>query len=792
MTTAGRQHNQQQQSRATPRSAPAVALRHKRRGPSLTAHGEPMVWLIGGGLAICSLMILALLALVVFNGAATFWPRAIVELTTADGQVIMGPVARGEYFEAGAPVQDDAVDELVPEAEAAPGAEAIDVDQAVAQEEAAEAGALGLVRRDLIQVGNRELFGTPFQWVSRATVEQEHRPDWAIFAERRTWGPMVGTPAAFIIDGEEVAASPSDAWALFEQHHPAVRERHAQRRQLERVDSGSVNDREEAARLHLVQTRLRHGRESEPYNEALAELEAVRAWAQQRHAEIRTRIDALNDENDRYRLVTSTSRVDAMQQDAIAWTTASPTLDASLPTPGGDFTRWRIVAGSLTLRIESEPDPDGETTLILAVRTGDANELIQTAGTARLVAGAIDARTNRLSLEFDADLPANLPVQASYRVQQQRELPLDQIVRAYPANQLSVAQKLGIYLDRWWEFLTERPREANTEGGVLPPIVGTVTMTLLMCFIVVPFGVLAALYLREYAKAGPIVSAVRIAVNNLAGVPSIVFGVFGLGFFCYIVGDFIDSGPTHAAPNYQWIIALTVLVLVTVAAAGATFLRLRATDDRQWSVRMLGYVTTGLWIVVGGVVLWLIIRNPFFGGFYPAQAAEGNPVFNKGGVLWASLTLALLTLPVVIVATEEALAAVPGSMREGSYACGASKWQTIRRIVLPRAMPGIMTGMILAMARGAGEVAPLMLVGAVTMAQELPISASAPFLHLDRSFMHLGFHIYDVGFQSPDSEGAKPMVYTTTLLLIGIIAVLNLSAFLLRTRLRRRFADGQF
>jgi phosphate transport system permease protein len=164
-----------------------------------------------------------------------------------------------------------------------------------------------------------------------------------------------------------------------------------------------------------------------------------------------------------------------------------------------------------------------------------------------------------------------------------------------------------------------------------------------------------------------------------------------------------------------------------------------------------------------------------------------NPTYGKGGILWSSLTLALLTLPVVIVATEEALSAVPNSMREGSYACGATKWQTIRRIVLPRAMPGIMTGMILAVARGAGEVAPLMLVGAVKLAPDLPIDGVFPFIHPERSFMHLGFHIYDVGFQSQNSEAAKPMVYTTTLLLIAIVMLLNLIAITVRARLRKKF-----
>ena len=293
-----------------------------------------------------------------------------------------------------------------------------------------------------------------------------------------------------------------------------------------------------------------------------------------------------------------------------------------------------------------------------------------------------------------------------------------EIVRAYPANRLNTAGRIGVYASRWKEFLAGEPREANSEGGVFPAIVGTIVMTLLMSIAVVPFGVLAALYLREYAKAGAVVSAVRIAINNLAGVPSIVFGVFGLGFFCYILGASID--------------------------------------------------------------------RTFFTESLP------NPTFGKGGLIWASLTLALLTLPVVVVATEEALAAVPRSMREGSYACGASKWQTIRRIVLPRAMPGIMTGFILAIARGAGEVAPLMLVGAVKLAPALPVDGTAPYVHPERSFMHLGFHIYDVGFQSQNSEAAKPMVFTTTLLLITIIALLNVAAIRVRTRLRRKFVGGTF
>lgn len=299
---------------------------------------------------------------------------------------------------------------------------------------------------------------------------------------------------------------------------------------------------------------------------------------------------------------------------------------------------------------------------------------------------------------------------------EERQVRLVDIVRAYPANQVTWGEKVGIYLVRWWEFLTDEPREANQEGGVWPAIFGTVILTLIMTLLVVPFGVLGALYLREYAKQGTLVSLVRIAVNNLAGVPSIVFGVFGFGFFCYTIGAGIDE-------------------------------------------------------------------------IFYAESLP-NPTYGKGGILWASLTLALLTLPVVIVATEEALSAVPNSMREGSYACGASKWQTIRRIVLPRAMPGVMTGMILAIARGAGEVAPIMLVGAAKMAPALPVDGTFPFVHPERSFMHLGFHIYDLGFQSPDAKAAEPLVFTTTLLLIGIVVLLNIVAIWVRGRLRRQYIEG--
>jgi phosphate transport system permease protein len=296
---------------------------------------------------------------------------------------------------------------------------------------------------------------------------------------------------------------------------------------------------------------------------------------------------------------------------------------------------------------------------------------------------------------------------------EEREIPLAKVVRVYRPNAMSVIDKTGHYLSKLIEFFSDDPREANTEGGIFPAIYGTILMVIIMSVMVTPFGVIAAVYLREYAKQGFTTRLIRIAVNNLAGVPSVVYGVFGLGFFVYILGGNID--------------------------------RL----------------------------------------FFPEAAPA--PVFGTPGLLWASITLALLTLPVVIVSTEEGLARIPKSIREGSLALGATKLETLWRTVLPMASPAMMTGLILAVARAAGEVAPLMLVGVVKLAPSLPLDGNFPFLHLERKFMHLGFHIYDVGFQSPNVEAARPLVYATSLLLVVVIVGLNLAAILIRNHLREKY-----
>jgi phosphate transport system permease protein len=295
----------------------------------------------------------------------------------------------------------------------------------------------------------------------------------------------------------------------------------------------------------------------------------------------------------------------------------------------------------------------------------------------------------------------------------QTVLLLSTVIDAWKPNSMSGLQRMGHYFHKVWAFITDDPREANTEGGIYPAIFGTILMVLLMTVVVTPFGVIAGVYLKEYSRQGLLTRIIRIAVNNLAGVPSIVYGVFGLGFFVYTLGGSIDQ--------------------------------------------------------------------LFF------EAALPSPTFGTGGLFWASITMALLTLPVVIVSTEEGLARIPRSIREGSLALGATQWETLWRTVIPMASPGIMTGLILAVARAAGEVAPLMLVGVVKLAPSLPLDGNFPFFHPERKFMHLGFHIYDVGFQSPNVEAARPLVYATALLLIVVILLLNMVAIHIRNNLREKY-----
>ena len=253
-------------------------------------------------------------------------------------------------------------------------------------------------------------------------------------------------------------------------------------------------------------------------------------------------------------------------------------------------------------------------------------------------------------------------------------------------------------------FLLGSPEEGMTKGGIFPAIIGTFLLVVIMSIAGVPVGTLTAIYLSEYASQKSIMARmIRFAVNTLAGVPAIVFGLFGLGFFIQFVGTGVD-GALYNDGELHW----------------------------------------------------------------------GQP-----NILWASLTMALLTLPVVIVAVEEAIKTVPRELREASLALGATKWQTIRKVVIPNSITGMLTGGILAVSRGAGEVAPILFTGAAYFLPHLPSG-------LSDQFMELGYHIYIMATQSPDVEATRGIQYATTLVLLLLTFALNFSAIFLRYRLRKR------
>ena len=534
--------------------------------------GDIYLWFTGAVLGLIILMVAGLLFIVSLNGAGVFWPSNLAEVRYADGRVLLGEIK---------------AEEEIPQS-------------ALPEEYRGEAQ-----MRFQMKIGNRDVYGVDFKWVSTYELSELDYPEDAIAIERREFGNLYGRLAGIKDRGEFIALG-AGALPTFETLLDKSNGVFERKYRLEKNEIGKINYDIEQQRLKIK--KLKFYGQDDP--ETILSVEKEILTLQEKYKTLQAEVDELND----------------------------------------------------------------KTSALSAVVT--------------LADGS------------------------------QKEIALSKIIRFYLPNQMNVFEKTKYYLLKVHEFLFDEPRESNTEGGVFPAIFGTVMMVLLMTVFVVPFGVMAALYLREYAKQGVLVRLIRIAVNNLAGVPSIVFGIFGLGFFVYACGGTIDAL------------------------------------------------------------------------FYPDRLP--TPTWGTGGILWASLTLSLLTVPVVIVATEEALAAVPRGARDGSLALGATKWQTTWKVVLPASTPGILTGVILAMARGAGEVAPLMITGVVKLAPNLPLDASFPFFHLDRKFMHLGFHIYDVGFQSPNVEAAKPMVFMTALLLILIVLLLNLTAIVIRARLRKKYKGSAF
>lgn len=539
--------------------------------------GTPWVWMNAGAVSIAVIMTLGLLAVIAVRGLEHFWPADVIvadyQVPGSEPRLVAGEVVQAEE---------------VPRARLAASGLPVNV----------EGGEF--MTRELLKVGNRDVYGADFSWVIGEWLSQSRKPADLVVLERREWGNFYGELLNIKESGRLIAQG-ADAWNELQQRIDRVDDLYAQIARLEKVDIGHINHGLERLRLKTRKLEL----DDELDANAQAELDAERA----------------------------------------RWDADYQALEGRLRALHSDFNRDSIT-----------------------MRTMDG---------------------------------------------QQREFSLGKIVRAYRPNAMSLPDKIVFYFAKVWEFVSDEPREANTEGGIFPAIFGTVLMTMIMAVIVTPFGVIAAVYLREYAKQGVLTRIIRIAVNNLAGVPSIVYGVFGLGFFVYVLGGSLDRI------------------------------------------------------------------------FYPEAAPA--PVFGTPGLMWASLTLAILTLPVVIVATEEGLARIPRILREGSLALGATKSETLWKVVLPMASPAMMTGLILAVARAAGEVAPLMLVGVVKLAPTLPLNGNYPYLHLDQKIMHLGFHIYDVGFQSPNVEAARPLVYATALLLVLVIATLNLSAVVIRNHLREKY-----
>lgn len=701
-----------------------------RRSTPPSALGEPMIWLTGAALVVSLAMIVGLVAMIVTQGLTTFWPRPIERVTLNDGTVFLG---------------------VPTDTEADPA-------------------------KTLYRTGNRDIGTEPFRWVPETDIATIERPTHAVMLEREAWSVWMGVPekAIEIAEGGEpkvVAEGPEAVMAFIEENHGEARARYKEIEGLKKHGLGGINQRIEALRLSVREAEIAATRTDRPADSFGMPLFAG--------------VVALG-----------------LGAFGFAWWVGRDHGPSDTPRLGGPskpvrLARMAAVAVGVTLMLAAWLHAPWQNRVI----TDERLEEIRTAAAEReaelqaryddVLARIADLEVDDERLRLEVVDPRTGRFAPARQIEPDNPMRLSQIVRVVDANDMGLGDKVSVFLSRWWEFLAHPPREANTEGGVFPVIVGTVMLTLLLTITVTPLGVIAALYLREYAPQGVVTSTIRIAVNNLAGVPSIVYGVFGLGFFCYTVGKYVDVGsdPSLRLPAPWWWVVLGGTVLALVAAyASAVWSKPIPGKEESTRNKILKWVSRLLWLSVFISAAVLIVRTPYFTGFFEARAADGSPTFGSRGMLWAALTLALLTLPVVIVSTEEAIAAVPNSMREGSYGCGASKWQTMRRIVLPGAMPGILTGAILAMARGAGEVAPLMLVGAVKLNEDLPISTNAPFLHLDRSFMHLGFHIYDLGFQSPDSQAARPLVWTTTLLLLVIVVSLNLVAIIIRARLRARLS----
>lgn len=762
------------------------AIPERRKTSSLKAQGEPMIWLTGGMFAIACSMILGLLALVLYQGLSTLWPRPYSMYSTLGNELVGGELqGNNEYILSGQTLED------------------LDPNTRVRAEKLLDGASEIKSRRLYLRTGNFELTNRHFTFLPTVALSTDKpvQPKSIWLLERREWGNLYGFPKSLSWTEANAANIAELVQKAIHEAELLNRKIDSEKHKLERIDREISNARLEVRRAELA--------EKSELQVALdqATAEAMEGNTSGSGISIE-KLPALQDLSPRAaraiaglirKTLDSEPQLIAINEQIAKLEEERRGRSVVMQTPVMDNIGAVDIPPDQWFSAGSDQPDNGNAVAALPQAILDAMGASDSS-TPKIETVTLGPQQWLVSAQHGNNPPLFLwAVQengASTTVYGMREQPVlvADIVRLIQPNQLSWFGRCGVYASRWLEFLFGQPREAGVEGGFFPAIWGTIVMTLVMSLAVMPFGVLAALYMREYASSGWLLSLIRISINNLAGVPSIVYGVFGLAFFCYTIGGYIDGGPAKAGfepwPSTVWFSAFAGLAVTGLVAFGVSILS-GPRERREGTGRsILGAIAGLLWIatLVGMVIL--LAKIPFFSGFYEAQLP--NPTFGKGCLLWAACTLALLTLPVVIVATEEALAAVPNSLREGSYACGAGKWQTIQRIVLPYARPGIITGFILAMARGAGEVAPMMLVGAIPLATELPLDLDFPFLHGSRSFMHLGFQIYSLGFQSQNSEAAKPMVFTATLLLLVLVTLLNLTAIWLRASLRKRFQTSQF
>lgn len=799
------------------------AFSAKSRSTALASRGEPMVWLTGGALALCAIMVVALLAAVVVGGSKTFWPRPILSVTAADNDGLAHPaflaMAADEESYDPSPKERAEIKAAQGTGKLPPGS--LDKE--------------GRPLRRLYRVGNKDFDTPPFVWRSVWRINSVTTLPDATLLERESWGIWMGIPKAVVHEVRKPLTGSAAGVRAVEGSGDGRTERKVEGEGASAVVvEKTIWDSSPAAVME--QLKARHG-EARSVALRIADFKE-------------NKMGAINGEIEAARLKVAAAEIELARSvqggdrkllpasmGSTRWVLALGAGGAGLLCLGLLMTRLKAAApiepGFLPaprrahLTVNAGLVVFGIMGLLFCYAEGPWHASAMTQQRVDAIKAESKATVETLNKQYDAvqkEVALLEAADAEWRLivtdpatgrfaperPTQADLPMrvSQVVRAVQPNKLGAWAKLGVYASRWGEFVGGQPRDANTEGGIFPVIVGTVTLTILLSVVVVPLGVIAALYLREYARQGPLTSALRIAINNLAGVPSIVYGVFGLGFFCTLVGAFIDTGSgvdgsaqvshlggaiSGRVVTLWWVGALATGVVVIAAVLLGMLAKPQPGKREAARERWFARVAFGAWVcaIVGATAL--IASTPYFHGFFEAKAKSGGgPTMGTKGMLWSAVTLALLTLPLVIVATEEAIAAVPRTVREASLGCGATKWQTIQRVVLPRAMPGVMTGAILAMARGAGEVAPLMLVGAVKVAQALPIDTSLPFVHLERPFMHLGFHIYDVGFQSQDSQAARPLVWCTTLLLIIVVVSLNATAIRVRSGLRKKFLGEAF